>query len=241
MGVGTRILLALYTLVTLALTVLLAGVLLPLLPEREWANEIAYLTGRPEAYAGLLAYFLVGVHLFLCAFSARKGQGGAEICLVTGTAGRVHVSVAAVRSVVLRRLRLLPGLRRMRRFASRRRGDRHLARIKAGLGLDKATGRADAFIIGRTARLAAVEAGEAVRVAVRRRLPAQGGQEDQGKDEGSGSSDFRSFSIHVALLVAPVSMGLWGYGPIAQAGRVSRAGLLNAGQNRTACAPSSPP
>lgn len=111
MGVGNRILLALYTLVTLALTVLLAGVLLPLLPEREWANEIAYLTGRPEAYAGLLAYFLVGVHLFLCAFSARKGQGGAEICLVTGTAGRVHVSVAAVRSVVLRVAGDVPGVR----------------------------------------------------------------------------------------------------------------------------------
>lgn len=111
MGVGNRLLLALYTLATLALTVLLAGILLPALPEREWINEIAYLTGRPEAGAGLLVYFLIGVHLLLCAFSSRKGESGAEICLMTAASGRVHVSVSAVRSVVERVARGIQGVR----------------------------------------------------------------------------------------------------------------------------------
>ena len=63
MGVGNRLLLALYALATMALTVALAGILVPILPEREWLNEVRYVTGQPEVLAGLVVYFLVGVHL----------------------------------------------------------------------------------------------------------------------------------------------------------------------------------
>ena len=51
MGVGNRLLLALYALATMALTVALTGILVPILPEREWLNEVRYVTGQPEVLA----------------------------------------------------------------------------------------------------------------------------------------------------------------------------------------------
>lgn len=110
MGVGNRLLLALYALATMALTVALAGILVPILPEREWLNEVRYVTGRPEVLAGIVVYFLVGVHLFLCAFATKKTKDSAEVCLLTKASGKVHVSLAAIQSVVLRVVRGVPGV-----------------------------------------------------------------------------------------------------------------------------------
>ena len=110
MGVGNRLLLALYALATMALTVVLAGILVPILPEREWLNEVRYVTGRPEVLAGIVAYFLVGVHLFLCAFATKRTKKSAEVCLLTKASGRVHVSLVAIQSVVLRVARGVSGV-----------------------------------------------------------------------------------------------------------------------------------
>ncbi len=110
MGVGNRLLLALYALATMALTVALAGILVPILPEREWLNEVRYVTGRPEVLAGIVAYFLVGVHLFLCAFATKRTKKSAEVCLLTKASGRVHVSLVAIQSVVLRVARGVSGV-----------------------------------------------------------------------------------------------------------------------------------
>ena len=110
MGVGNRLLLALYALATMALTVALAGILVPILPEREWLNEVRYVTGRPEVLAGIGVYFLVGVHLFLCAFATKRTKKSAEVCLLTKASGRVHVSLVAIQSVVLRVARGVSGV-----------------------------------------------------------------------------------------------------------------------------------
>lgn len=110
MGVGNRLLLALYALATMALTVALAGILVPILPEREWLNEVRYVTGRPEVLAGIVVYFLVGVHLFLCAFATKRTKKSAEVCLLTKASGRVHVSLVAIQSVVLRVARGVSGV-----------------------------------------------------------------------------------------------------------------------------------
>lgn len=110
MGVGNRLLLALYALATMALTVALAGILVPILPEREWLNEVRYVTGRPEVLAGIVVYFLVGVHLFLCAFATKRTKKSAEVCLLTKVSGRVHVSLVAIQSVVLRVARGVSGV-----------------------------------------------------------------------------------------------------------------------------------
>ena len=110
MGVGNRLLLALYALATMALTVALAGILVPILPEREWLNEVRYVTGRPEVLAGIVVYFLVGVHLFLCAFVTKRTKKSAEVCLLTKASGRVHVSLVAIQSVVLRVARGVSGV-----------------------------------------------------------------------------------------------------------------------------------
>lgn len=110
MGVGNRLLLALYALATMALTVALAGILVPILPEREWLNEVRYVTGRPEVLAGVVVYFLVGVHLFLCAFATKRTKKSAEVCLLTKASGRVHVSLVAIQSVVLRVARGVSGV-----------------------------------------------------------------------------------------------------------------------------------
>lgn len=110
MGVGNRLLLALYALATMALTVALAGILVPILPEREWLNEVRYVSGRPEVLAGIVVYFLVGVHLFLCAFTTKRTKKSAEVCLLTKASGRVHVSLVAIQSVVLRVARGVSGV-----------------------------------------------------------------------------------------------------------------------------------
>lgn len=110
MGVGNRLLLALYALATMALTVALAGILVPILPEREWLNEVRYVTGRPEVLAGIVVYFLVGVHLFLCAFATKRTKKSAGVCLLTKASGRVHVSLVAIQSVVLRVARGVSGV-----------------------------------------------------------------------------------------------------------------------------------
>ena len=110
MGVGNRLLLALYALATMALTVALAGILVPILPEREWLNEVRYVTGRPEVLAGIVVYYLVGVHLFLCAFATKRTKKSAEVCLLTKASGRVHVSLVAIQSVVLRVARGVSGV-----------------------------------------------------------------------------------------------------------------------------------
>ena len=103
-------LLARYALAPMALTVALAGILVPILPEREWLNGVRHWTGRREVLDGIVAYFLVGGHLFLCAFETKRTKKSAEVCLLTKASGRVHVSLVAIQSVVLRVARGVSGV-----------------------------------------------------------------------------------------------------------------------------------
>ena len=100
MGIFHRFLLFLFTLVSLAAGGALVVVAAKLLPERAWLEVLNQYVGRPETYAGLALYLLVGLVLLFSVFSrSKEREFRGEVTLAADVAGRVQVSTAAISDV----------------------------------------------------------------------------------------------------------------------------------------------
>ncbi|WP_294157119.1 alkaline shock response membrane anchor protein AmaP [uncultured Selenomonas sp.] len=115
MGIFHRFLLFLFTLVSLAAGGALVVVAAKLLPERAWLEVLNQYVGRPETYAGLALYLLVGLVLLFSVFSrSKEREFRGEVTLAADVAGRVQVSTAAISDVAQRAARTVHGVRDVR-------------------------------------------------------------------------------------------------------------------------------
>ncbi len=105
MGIMNRFLLLVYALFISVSVLGAAGVVLQLIPEGIFLNELHYVSARPETMAVLVVVFLLGIHLIGAAlFSGtssdkKKDVRSGEIALVTGEQGEVNIAVPAVKSL----------------------------------------------------------------------------------------------------------------------------------------------
>ena len=96
MRIADRIMLALYTLLLAAASLVVVGFAAGLLPLEPELDELRLLVGRWEVIAGACVLFLVSVRLLL----AGLGGGPKELTLRIADGGRVSISMTAVHKFV---------------------------------------------------------------------------------------------------------------------------------------------
>lgn len=115
MGILNRFLLFLFTLVSIAAGASLVIIAAKLVPERTWMDIVNGYVGRPETFAGLALYLIVGVELLVSALARTKeAETHGEILLASNLAGNIEVSSAAVKGVAERAAYSVHGVRDVR-------------------------------------------------------------------------------------------------------------------------------
>ena len=113
MGILNRILLLPYTLLIMALSVVVAVVVLRIIPESIWLNEVRYALSRQELLAVCGVCLLISLKLFFAVFSrtSHSARTHGEFMVVDTKAGAVQVALPAVRGIVERVALSLQGVR----------------------------------------------------------------------------------------------------------------------------------
>ena len=104
MGILNRLLLLPYTLLIMALSVVVAVVVLRIIPESIWLNEVRYALSRQELLAVCGVCLLISLKLFFAVFSrtSHSARTHGEFMVVDTKAGAVQVALPAVRGIVER-------------------------------------------------------------------------------------------------------------------------------------------
>ena len=113
MGIINRLLLLPYTLVAMALAVVVLAAALRIVPESVWLNELRYALSRQELLAVCGVFFLVSLKFFFAVFSRTSSpvRTSGEFMVVDTPAGAVQVAVPAVRGIVERAALSMQGVR----------------------------------------------------------------------------------------------------------------------------------
>ncbi|MCI6284407.1 alkaline shock response membrane anchor protein AmaP [Selenomonas sp.] len=112
MGILHRFLLFLFALVSVVAGAGLVVIAAKLLPERTWVDAVNWYAGRPETFAGLAVYLIVGLELLVSSVARKtERETSGEILLASDLAGSIHVSTAAVKGVAERAARSVRGVR----------------------------------------------------------------------------------------------------------------------------------
>ncbi len=113
MGILNRLLLLPYTLLIMALSVVVAVVVLRIIPESIWLNEVRYALSRQELLAVCGVCLLISLKLFFAVFSrtSHSARTHGEFMVVDTKAGAVQVALPAVRGIVERVALSLQGVR----------------------------------------------------------------------------------------------------------------------------------
>mgnify|MGYP000926222465 FL=1 len=112
MGILNLLLLP-YTLLIMALSVVVAVVVLRIIPESIWLNEVRYALSRQELLAVCGVCLLISLKLFFAVFSrtSHSARTHGEFMVVDTKAGAVQVALPAVRGIVERVALSLQGVR----------------------------------------------------------------------------------------------------------------------------------
>ena len=113
MGIINRLLLLPYTLVAMALAVVVLAAALRIVPESVWLNELRYALSRQELLAVCGVFFLVSLKFFFAVFSRTSSpvRTSGEFMVVDTPAGAVQVALSAVRGIVERAAFSMQGVR----------------------------------------------------------------------------------------------------------------------------------
>lgn len=125
MGLISRLLLFLYTIIVTAVLIITVGVYFNLIPN--WQNELNFLLGRQETLAALAIMILAGLCLLHSAISPGKKVedilSGDDIELQKGQVGEVKVTILAITSVVERAALTIQGVREVKAAVHKKIGD----------------------------------------------------------------------------------------------------------------------
>lgn len=113
MGIINRILLFVYTIGIALLSLGMVVLCLQIVPPSYVWNEFLYVCGRWETIAGAVLVFIISIQLAgLCfAGNSKKAHAVKEALVIHGDLGAVHVTVEAVRNLLERTARSVPGVR----------------------------------------------------------------------------------------------------------------------------------
>jgi uncharacterized alkaline shock family protein YloU len=114
MGIINRFLLFVYALCIGAVSVVVAGVCLNLIPERMWLNEVRFAIARPDVLAVLAIVILISLYMLKVSLSTKESpreRVPAELMLADGENGKVRVSAEAVQSLAERAAATIKGVR----------------------------------------------------------------------------------------------------------------------------------
>lgn len=113
MGIINRILLFVYTIGIALLSLGAVVVCLQIVPLSYVWNEFLYLSGLWETIAGAVLVFIISIQLSGLSFAgnSRKIHAVKEALVIHGELGEVHVTVEAVRNLLERTARSVPGVR----------------------------------------------------------------------------------------------------------------------------------
>ena len=114
MGLLNRLFLCLYALAVLLLTLGAFAFVFPLLPEFYFLEAYSFAAAQWETTAGVLAVlFLLSVHFLVSSLTgtAKKAHEDKEVILVHSASGDVKVAVEAVRNMMEKLTRAVPGVR----------------------------------------------------------------------------------------------------------------------------------
>jgi uncharacterized alkaline shock family protein YloU len=114
MGIINRFLLFVYALCIGAVSVIVAGVCLNLIPERMWLNEVRFAIARPDVLAVLAIVLLLSLYMLKVSLSTKEGpreRVPAELMLADGENGKVRVSAEAVQGLAERAATTIKGVR----------------------------------------------------------------------------------------------------------------------------------
>ena len=175
MGIINRFILFLYTLFFAVLSLGVGALVLQVVPEHAVWNEFQYASAQWQTGAAAAVLFLLSIHLLGCSFaSSGKGREEREVILVHAETGDVRVAVEAVRNMVDKIARTMPGVRDVNVKAASVRKKENEASVRIVLKL----------VLGQEANVAAVS--DRLRAEIGRQL-----------EETVGIADF-SLEISVA-------------------------------------------
>ncbi len=114
MGIVNRFFLFLYALTGILLVIGASATIFPILPEHYVQDIYTVLMEQWEAMVAVLAVmFLLGIHFLVYSLmgNAQSAHVEKEVILIHGTSGDVKVAVEAVRSMIEKVARMVPGVR----------------------------------------------------------------------------------------------------------------------------------
>lgn len=156
MGILNRFFLLLASLVLLAASLAVLAVVLHLLPESFWYNQLMFAVARPETVAAAIVTLLISLHLFFVSFSRhspKPATSKGEFLIVDGASGEVRVALPAISDLVEKLVAEVHGVRdvRVRTTASRDPKEERPLQIALSLAVGREinVGTVSSMVVGR--------------------------------------------------------------------------------------------